>query len=312
MAHNPEEYCRLRRQFIEAAAKYEPAGYRTFIQRTARSEENYFQRGRHDFVAYMKWPHRPWRTCMIFAPNSGEKEKPFSTMKRLFTKAWLWLPAVIVDGVVDATEKHLSPPAELGLYWARSHYQLWAWLLWFDWLWRYGEVETEEPEVPAAGMDLRPFSCSADLIARWGLDRSAGILPVWLAELVIERKGAGTGPSVGRPRGVTTEPAGPVAKPQDAAGGAENPGVTAQDLAGNLNSRTKRRPAYARDHLWLGWHTAGAKRGEIRNRWNEMTPAERKPYAPTDQTIDKGKPGWSVVDKALRRARQEAESEAES
>ena len=199
MAHNPEEYGRLRRQFIEAAAKYEPAGYQTSIQRTPRSEEDYIRRGRHDCVAYIKWPYKPWRQCTILAPNSGTSEKPFSTMKRLFSKAWLWLPRVIADGIVDAAEKHLSPPAELGLYWARSHHQLWGWLLWFDWLWRCGEVETEEPEVPPAGMDLRPFSYSADLIARWGLDGSAGTVPVWLAEFVTERKRAGPGPDAPQP-----------------------------------------------------------------------------------------------------------------
>jgi len=35
--------------------------------------------------------------------------------------------------------------------------------------------------VPSAGIDLPPFSSSADLIARWGLDGSAGTIPVWLA-----------------------------------------------------------------------------------------------------------------------------------
>jgi hypothetical protein len=98
---------------------------------------------------------------------------------------------VVAQGIVDAAEKHLSPPAELGLCWARSHHQYWGWLLWFDWLWRCGQEETEEPQVPPAGMDLPPFSTSADLIARWGLDGKAGNVPAWLAELVMDRRGAG-------------------------------------------------------------------------------------------------------------------------
>jgi len=198
MANNPEEYCKLRREFIEAAAKYEPAKYQTFIQKTARSEEGYYESGQYDCVALIKWPYRPRRKCWILAPHSGTNEEPFSTMKVLFSKAWLWLPRVIAERVVDAAEEHLSPPADLGLYWARSHYQLWGWLLWFDWLWRCGEVETGEPEVQSEGMDLSPFSCSADLIARWGLDGSADTVPVWLGELVVRREGRGKGKRRGR------------------------------------------------------------------------------------------------------------------
>ncbi|QDU44247.1 hypothetical protein Mal52_27250 [Symmachiella dynata] len=181
MADILEEYGTLRSEFIEAAVKYEDAGYKTFIERTARSEEGYNESGRYDCVALIKWPCRPWRKCWILAPLSGTNEEPFSTMKTLFSKAWLLLPRVIAERVVVTAEWQLSPPADCGLYWARSHYQYWCWLLWFDWLWRCGEVETEEPEVQPAGMDLQPFSSSADLIARWGLDGGAGTIPVWLA-----------------------------------------------------------------------------------------------------------------------------------
>ena len=102
-------------------------------------------------------------------------------MKTLFTKAWLSLPRVVAGRIVDAAEWQLSPRVDVGLLWAKSHYEFWCWLLWFDWLWRCGEVETEEPEFPSAGMDLRPFSSSVDLIGRWGLDGSAGTFPVWLS-----------------------------------------------------------------------------------------------------------------------------------
>lgn len=192
MAHNLEEYSSLQREFIEAAVKYEGAGYRTFIQRLASSEDWYSGTARYDCIALIKWPYKPWRKCWILASLSGDSQEPFSIMKTLFSKAWLLLPRVIADRIVDTAVYQLSPPADSGLYWARSHYQYWCWLLWFDWLWRCGEVETGEPEFQPAGMDLNPFSCSADLIARWGLDGSAGTIPLWLADPVIDREAEGS------------------------------------------------------------------------------------------------------------------------
>ncbi|NLS94301.1 MAG: toll/interleukin-1 receptor domain-containing protein [Planctomycetaceae bacterium] len=203
MAHNAEEWRRLRSEFIEAAAKYEDEGYRTFIQRTAHGEEWYSRTGRYDCVAEIKWPYRPWRKCWILAPSSGTDQEPFSTMKTLFTKAWLWLPRVVAGRIVDAAEWQLSPRVDVGLLWAKSHYEFWCWLLWFDWLWRCGEVKMEEPEFPPAGMDLRPFSSSVDLIGRWGLDGSDGTFPDWLS----------------LPTASDPEPQPPAVEPLDAAGG---------------------------------------------------------------------------------------------
>lgn len=176
----PEEWRKLRSEFIEAAAKYENEGYRTFIERTARSEEHH-STDRYERVAEIKWPYRPWRTCWILAPSSGTNEEPFAVMKTLFTKAWLRLPIVVAGRIVDTAVWQLSPRDDVGLSWARSHYELWCWLLWFDWLWRCGEVETEEPEFPPAGMDLQPFSSSVGLIGRWGLDGGDGTFPEWLS-----------------------------------------------------------------------------------------------------------------------------------
>ena len=179
MADNPEEWRRLRSEFIEAAAKYEE--YETFIERTAHGEDRYYNNGRYFPVGLIRWPYKPWRKCWILAPHSGTNEEPFSTMQTLFSKVWLWLPRVIAEEVLDTAEMHLSPPADTALFWANSHYQYWCWLLWFDGLRQWREVETEEAEKPSEKMVLPPFSCSADLIARWGLDGSAGNIPVWLA-----------------------------------------------------------------------------------------------------------------------------------
>jgi len=81
-----------------------------------------------------------------------------------------------------------------------------------------------------------------------------------------------------------------------------------EEIASCVVKNKSKRPAYARDHLWLTWHKDGANRGEIRDRWRAMSPADRQPYTPADAMIGKGKAGWQIVDKALRRAKAEAET----
>jgi len=183
MADNPEEWRRLRSEFIEAAAKYEE--YETFIERTAHGEDRYYNNGRYFPVGLIRWPYKPYRKCWILASDSGEDAEPFSAMKTLFSKAWLWLPRDIADEVVDTAETHLSeppsPPADTALFWANSHYQYWCWLLWFYWLRQRREANPTEAERPSQKMVLAPFHCSADLIAQWGLDGSVGTIPEWLS-----------------------------------------------------------------------------------------------------------------------------------
>jgi len=180
--HDPTNFRKLHTQFVQAAAKYEPEGYELFIERGARSEQDHVRQARCDIVGWIHWPYKPWRTCAIFVPYSSSQQKPFSVLKKLATKAWLWLPAVVRQGVMCTAEKHLAGRSEFGLSWARWDYQLWVWLLWFDWLRRYKDAEPEEPQVPSAGMDLRPFSSSASLIERWGLDSAIPTIPNWLKD----------------------------------------------------------------------------------------------------------------------------------
>lgn len=195
MANDPADFARLRTQFVAAAARHEPAGYRTFIERGACSEEASNRSGRDEFIGWIHWPYKPWRKCMILAPNTGSRKAPFSVVRKLGSKAWLLLPLVVREGVVHAAERHLAERSEFVLSWARFDYQFWIWLLWFDWFWQLGagpggvtdvkkieELEHCEAEHPSAGMDLRPFSSSADLIARWGLDGAAPRFPIWVAE----------------------------------------------------------------------------------------------------------------------------------
>jgi hypothetical protein len=187
MAHNAEEWRRLRSEFIEAAAKYDE--YETFIERNAQSEDWYYNNGRYLPVGLIRWPYKPYRKCWILA---GANEEPFSTMKTLFSKAWLWLPRAVADEVLDTAETHLSeppsPPSDWGLYWAKSNYQYWCWLIWFHWLRQRRRTDPTEAERPSRKMVLAPFHCSADLIAQWGLDGSDGTIPEWLADPVIDRK----------------------------------------------------------------------------------------------------------------------------
>lgn len=217
MAHNAEEWRRLRSEFIEAAAKYDE--YETFIERTAQSEDWYSNNGRYLPVGLIRWPYGSYRKCSILAPNSGENAEPFSTMKTLFSKAWLWLPRDIADEVVDTAKIHLSeppkPPDDRGLWWARSYYQYWCWLLWFHWLRQHKAANPTEAEKPSKKMVMSPFHCSAELIGQWGLDGSDGTIPEWLADPVIDHNGAAS--DVGHPGSGTTEPAGSKANASGAA-----------------------------------------------------------------------------------------------
>ena len=186
MAHDPEAYKKLRRQFVEAAAKYEPSRYRTFIEKRKQSEEEYLRLGLCEFVGLIPWPYRPSRMCKILAESSDSSERPFSVLRRLSTKAWLLLPDTLSDGAVRAAERFLSPSPEIWL--CSAHHELWIWLLWFD-AFQVNQWE-EPPEVQPAGIDLQPFSSSANLISAWRLDEANPPIPECLAEVVLKKKGS--------------------------------------------------------------------------------------------------------------------------
>ena len=190
MKLDAEEWRKLRRELVEAAAKYDE--YETFIERNERSEDWYCNNGRNSLVGLIRWPYGTYRKCWILAPDSGSDLEPFSVMKTLFNKAWLWLPRDVADEVVDTAELHLSerpsPPVGTELFWAKSDYQYWCWLLWFHWLRQQRAAKPSEAEKPSQKMILAPFHLSADLIAQWGLDGGDGTLPEWLAKKLIEKQ----------------------------------------------------------------------------------------------------------------------------
>jgi len=290
MAHNAEEWRRLRSEFIEAAAKYDE--YETFIERTAQSEDWYYNNGRYLPVGLIRWPYEPYRKCWIFAPDSGTNEEPFSTMKTLFSKAWLWLPRVIADAVLDTAEIHLSeppsPPADTALFWANSHYQYWCWLLWFHWLrWlrQRRRADPTEAERPSQEMVLAPFHCAADLIAQWGLDGSDGTLPDWLS----------------LPDHDDDAPSIPI--PPDLRKWLED--LPPDDTPGL-------RPAYRRDHVWLAWANKYGKttrwvNAAIRDWWNGLSPDCRKVVS-SELWLDvgTGRSGAETVRTGLSRARDDS------
>ncbi len=183
MGHDAKVWRNLRREFVEAAAKY--GEYETFIERNETSEDWYCNNGRYFTIGRIRWPYGSYRKCWILAPFSGENEEPFSVMKTLFAKAWLWLPRQVADEVVETAEKHLSvppsPPVGTELFWANSDYQYWCWLLWFHWVRHQRVANPSEAKKPSQKMILAPFYRSADLIAQWGLDSGDGSFPEWLA-----------------------------------------------------------------------------------------------------------------------------------
>lgn len=183
MKRDAVEWRKLRREFVEAAAKYDE--YETFIEQKESREDWYCNNGRYFSVGLIRWPRGKDRKCWILASNSGSCVEPFSVMKTLFNKAWLWLPKEVADEVVEAAEMHLSNPPSLPvgteLFWARSDYQYWCWLLWFHWLRQYRAANPSDATKPPKKMTLAPFHRSADLIAQWGLDGGDGTFPVWLA-----------------------------------------------------------------------------------------------------------------------------------
>lgn len=183
MKHNAVEWRELRREFVEAAAKYDE--YETFIVQQEIKEDWYCNNGRYFSVGLIRWPRGKERKCWILAPDSGSDVEPFFTMKTLFNEAWLWLPREVVDDVVEAAEMHLSnppsPPVGTELFWASSDYQYWCWLLWFHWLRQYRAANPSDATKPPQKITLAPFHRSADLIAQWGLDGGEGTFPQWLA-----------------------------------------------------------------------------------------------------------------------------------
>jgi hypothetical protein len=183
MKTDAEEWRTLRREFIEAAAKFDE--YETFIVRNESTEDWYCSNGRYSSVGLVRWPHGTLRKCWILAPDSGSDEEPFSVMKTLFNKAWLWLPRNIGNSIVETAELHLSlppsPPVGTELFWVKSDYQYWCWILWFYWLRQHRAATPSEADKPSKKMLLAPFHRSADLIAQWGLDGGEGTLPEWLA-----------------------------------------------------------------------------------------------------------------------------------
>ena len=183
MKLDAEEWRELRREFVEAAAKYYE--FETFIERDESREDWYCNNGRYFSLGLIRWPHGMDRKCWILAPDSGSAAEPFSVMKTLFNKAWLWLPPKVANEVVETAEMHLSawpsPPVGTELFWAKSDYQYWCWILWFHWLRQHRAANPSEAEKPSQKMILAPFHLSADLIAQWGLDGGEGTLPEWLA-----------------------------------------------------------------------------------------------------------------------------------
>lgn len=123
------EWRELRREFVEAAAKCDE--YETFIVQQESREDWYCNNGRYFSVGLIRWPRGKDRKCWILASDSGSDAEPFSVMKTLFKKAWLWLPREVADEVVVAAEMHLSKPPLLPvgteLFWAKSDYQYWCW-----------------------------------------------------------------------------------------------------------------------------------------------------------------------------------------
>ncbi len=209
-------YKKLRRQFVEAAAKYEPAGYRTFIEKRKESEEEYLRRGLCEFVGFIPWPYGPSRRCKILAYGDDSSERPFSVLRKLSTEAWLLLPGNLSDGAMRAAECLLSPSP--GIWFCSAHHELWIWLLWFDWF--QGTQREEPPEAQPAGIDLPPFSNSADMISVWRLDEAGPRIPECLSDFVSKKKGGFAEAEV--------EPAAEV-EHEDATGGDDEVPVAALD-----------------------------------------------------------------------------------
>lgn len=183
MGHDAKAWRRLRREFVEAAAKFDE--FETFIERNETSEDWYCNNGRYSTIGRIRWPYGSYRKCWILAPFSGENEEPFSVMKTLFAKAWLWLPRDIANDAVDTAEMHLSDPLspseDRALWWAKSDYQYWCWLIWFHLVRQLRVEHPTEAAKPSQKLVLSPFRCSADLITQWGLDGNDGKIPEWLA-----------------------------------------------------------------------------------------------------------------------------------
>jgi hypothetical protein len=68
-----------------------------------------------------------------------------------------------------------------------------------------------------------------------------------------------------------------------------------------------KRPAYERDHLWLGWNEEGMTPAAIRDRWNTMSDEERRAVSPRKWHRIESAGGLEgqrdLIEKALRKAK---------
>jgi len=77
------------------------------------------------------------------------------------------------------------------------------------------------------------------------------------------------------------------------------------------------RPAFARDHLWLTWATeigldTPNVEGLVRDKWNESPDEARRAFHPHHRKIGRGKPGYDLVRKGIKRAQRDRKAEGES
>lgn len=91
-----------------------------------------------------------------------------------------------------------------------------------------------------------------------------------------------------------------------------------QQAAVDTDTGRKRaqRPAYARDHLWLKWAKeigldAPNVEGLVRDKWNESPDEVRRAFHPHHRKIGRGKPGYDLVRKGIKRAQKDRKAEGE-
>jgi hypothetical protein len=74
-----------------------------------------------------------------------------------------------------------------------------------------------------------------------------------------------------------------------------------------VDPTTRSRPCQSRNALFLKWHreigsSSANVFGQIRDRWNGLPDAERKPHSPCDNRLPTGKGGYDTVRKAIEAA----------
>ncbi|MBX9789826.1 MAG: hypothetical protein K2Y37_12985 [Pirellulales bacterium] len=73
----------------------------------------------------------------------------------------------------------------------------------------------------------------------------------------------------------------------------------------------RRRSAWSRDHAWQRQFASLKTYGAVRDWWNGLTDEERARHAPYQAKINPGKAGWSIVQKGIKKAGREPDSESE-